>query len=120
ELEAGFDTELLTGRFGVELTYYDKKVSDLILPKTVNPSSGFTQRLANVGELTNKGLELLVRSYNLRGRNFGWNTTATLTTSDPKVTKISDGGPFFIPESFNIIRVAVDTAPGHFFGTTYV
>jgi hypothetical protein len=36
------------------------------------------------------------------------------------VTKVSDGGAFFIPESFNIIRVAADEAPGHFFGTTYV
>jgi len=33
---------------------------------------------------------------------------------------VSDGGAFFVPESFNIVRVAADEAPGHFFGTTYV
>jgi len=36
------------------------------------------------------------------------------------VTKLSDGGAFFIPESFNIVRVDTGLAPGHFFGTTYV
>jgi hypothetical protein len=99
-------------------------VRDLILPRTVIPSTGFLDQLANVGELENRGLELLVRSVNLEGARLGWNTSATLTTSKPKVTRLSDGGAFFIPNSFNIVRVATDpgegSAPGHFFGTTYV
>jgi hypothetical protein len=119
ELEFGTDVELF-GRFGVELTYFDKVVSDLILPKTVTPSSGFTTQLANVGELENDGIELMVRSFNVRRPGFGWSTTATLTTNRPVVTKLSDGGAFFIPESFNIVRVDTGQAPGHFFGTTYV
>ena len=125
ELELGADAEILKGRLGFEATYYDKDVTDLILPRTVVPSSGSLDELANVGELRNKGLELLVRSVNVENKRFGWNTSVTLTTSNPKVTKLSDGGPFFIPGSFNIVRVATDTgkngsAPGHFFGTTYV
>jgi hypothetical protein len=116
--------ELFGGRVGVEATYYDKHVKDLILPRAVHPSSGFLDQLANVGEMKNSGLELLLRSVNVETRNVGWNTTVTLTTSDPEVTKLSTGGAFFIPGSFNIIRVATDTvkngsAPGHFFGTKY-
>ena len=124
ELELGADVELVGGRLGIEATYYDKTVRDLILPRTVMPSTGFLDQLANVGELENRGLELLVRSVNVEGARFGWNTSATLTTSNPKVTRLSDGGAFFIPNSFNIVRVATDpgegSAPGHFFGTTYV
>jgi outer membrane receptor protein involved in Fe transport len=125
ESELGADIELLRGRLGIEATYFDKTVSDLILPRAVRPSSGFLEQLANVGELRNRGLELLVRSVNVAGPRFGWNSSVTLTTSDPEVTRLSSGGAFFIPGSFNIIRVATDTvangnAPGHFFGTTYV
>ena len=120
ELELGTDLELAGGRVGIELTYFDKKVTDLILPKTVTPSSGFTSQLANVGELENQGLELLLRTFNLRGPTVTWSSTVTAATNDPVVTKLSDGGAFFIPESFNIIRVAENEAPGHFFGTTYV
>jgi TonB-dependent starch-binding outer membrane protein SusC len=124
EFELGADAEFLRGRLGFEVTLFDKKVRDLILPKTVPPSTGFLDQLANVGELENKGLELLVRSVNIDRPRFGWNTSLTMTTSDPKVTKLSDGGAFFIPGSFNIVRVATEegdgSAPGHFFGTTYV
>ncbi|MGQ0537383.1 MAG: SusC/RagA family TonB-linked outer membrane protein, partial [Gemmatimonadaceae bacterium] len=120
ELEFGADIELLNGRFGIELTRFDKTVSDLILPRAVTPSSGFLQQLANVGELQNEGIELLLRSFNVRRTDLTWNTTFTYATNDPVVTKVSTGGAFFVPESFNIIRVDAGQAPGHFFGTTYV
>ena len=124
ELELGADVEFLDGRAGVEATYYDKKVTDLVLPRTVLPSTGFLDQLANVGELQNKGLELLARAVPVQRTGVSWTVTGTLTTSDPKVTKLSDGGAFFIPGSFNIVRVATDggdgSAPGHFYGTTYV
>jgi TonB-dependent SusC/RagA subfamily outer membrane receptor len=120
ELELGTDLEVFRGRAGIEFTYFNKKVTDLILPKSVDPTSGFTSQLANVGELENKGIEVLLRTFNLRGPQLTWNSTVTYSTNNPKVTKVSDGGAFFIPESFNIIRVAAGEAPGHFFGTTYV
>jgi TonB-dependent starch-binding outer membrane protein SusC len=120
ELEVGTDVELLNGRLGVELTYFDKRVSDLILPKTVRPSSGSTFQVANVGELENHGIELLLRTLNLRGPRLTWNSTVTFATNDPLVTKVSDGGAFFIPETFSVVRVAANEPPGHFFGTTYV
>ena len=125
ELELGADVEFLGGRVGVEATYYDKRVADLILPRAVRPSTGFLEQLDNVGVLENRGLELLVRSVNVEGTRFGWTTSATLTTSDPRVTRLSTGGAFFIPGSFGIVRVDTTSAdggsaPGHFFGTTYV
>ena len=120
ELELGTDLELLSGRLGVELTYFDKKVTDLILPKTVDPTTGFLTQLANVGELENSGIELLLRTLNVRSGGLTWRSTVTYATNNPKVTAVSDGGAFFIPESFNIVRVAADEPPGHFFGTTYV
>jgi TonB-dependent SusC/RagA subfamily outer membrane receptor len=120
EIEYGTDAEFLGGRLGLSLTYFNKRVSDLILPKTVTPSSGFISQLANVGELENKGIEILLRSFNIQRPNLTWSSTITYATNDPKVTKVSDGGAFFIPESFNIIRVEAGQAPGHFFGTTYV
>ncbi|HUQ18936.1 MAG TPA: TonB-dependent receptor [Gemmatimonadaceae bacterium] len=120
ELELGTDLEVVGGRVGLELTYFDKKVTDLILPKSADPTTGFLSQLSNVGELENHGLEALVRLFILRGDKLTWNTTATYATNHPRVTKLSSGGAFFIPESFNIIHVDTGQAPGHFFGTTYV
>ena len=119
ELEVGTDLEMIGGRVGVELTYFKKRITDLILPRTVSPSSGFTSQLSNIGELENDGIELLLRTFNLRGPTLNWSSTVTLATNDPIVTKVSTGGAFFIPETFNIIRVDKGQPPGHFFGTTY-
>ena len=120
ELELGTDLEVLGGRAGLELTYFNKKVTDLILPKSVDPTTGFLTQLSNVGELENHGIEALLKLSILRGSRVTWSTSATYATNKPKVTKVSDGGAFFIPESFNIIRVDAGQPPGHFFGTTYV
>lgn len=119
ETELGFDAEFLNGRVGIEYTRFDRRVTDLILPQTVTPSSGFTEQLSNVGSLRNKGNEVLLRAFNVQRDAFSWNTTVTYATNDPIVTQVASGGAFFIPESFNIIRVAADQAPGHFWGTTY-
>ena len=119
EFEFGADAEFLGGRVGIEFTRFDRTVTDLILPQTVTPSSGFTERLSNVGELRNQGNEFLIRSFNVQRPSLTWSTTVTYATNDPVVTQVSSGGAFFIPESFNIIRVAKDQAPGHFWGTTY-
>ncbi len=120
EYELGTDLEVLGGRAGVELTYFNKKITDLILPKSVDPSTGFLSQLANVGVLENHGIEGLLKIFVLRGSTVTWNMSGTYATNNPKVTKVSSGGAFFIPESFNIIRVDSGEAPGHFFGTTYV
>lgn len=120
EVEVGADMELFSGHLGIEFTYYDQETKDLILPKTVTPSTGFASQLANVGVLTNKGIELLIRTFNFRRPSFTWSTTASISTNDPLVKKLSDGGAFFIPESFNVIRVDENEPPGHFYGTTYV
>ncbi len=97
ELELGADVELFDGRAGLEATYYDKTVSDLVLPRTVLPSTGFLDQLANVGELRNKGLELLARAVPVQQKGVAWTVTATATTSDPMVTKLSDGGALLHP-----------------------
>ncbi len=120
ELELGTDIEIAHGRVGAEITYFNKHVKDLILPRTITPSTGFLSELANVGELTNHGIELLVRAVTVQRRSYSLNTTVTYASNHPRVTKLSDGGAFFIPESFNIVRVDTGLAPGHFFGTTYV
>jgi TonB-dependent starch-binding outer membrane protein SusC len=120
EVEVGLDLELLRGRLGVEMTYYDQVTDDLILPRTVTPSTGFTTQIANVGELENKGFELMLRSTTVQRSNFTWSTSATLSSNRPLIRRLSDAGAFFIPESFNIIRVEEGEAPGHFYGTSYV
>lgn len=88
EWELGTDFEVLKGRIGVEFTYYNKKVEDLIIEQIVNPSSGFERQLQNVGVLTNKGIELLLRTVNFKLPDFTWTSTFTYSTNNPIIEKL--------------------------------
>lgn len=118
EFEIGTDFSVLDDRIGIEVTYYNSKTFDLILPKNVALSTGYTEQLANVGILSNKGFELLVRSLNIRDENFTWSTTLTFSKNTPLIESLSDGGAFAIPDSWGIVWVDKNKAPGYFYGYT--
>ena len=112
EIEAGFDASFLDERFGVSFSYYDQYVTDLLLSRPFAPSSGYDEILANVGELSNRGVELQLTSRNADSPRFGWNTTFNFSRNRNRVEKLA-GGAFFDPGSY-INYVAVGQPLGVF------
>ncbi|MFC2084396.1 SusC/RagA family TonB-linked outer membrane protein [Bacteroidota bacterium] len=88
EWEVGIDFELLESIVGVELTYFDKQVEDLIISEIINPSTGFESQLQNVGILVNDGIELLVRGVIFDEPDFNWTATGTFATNNPIIDKL--------------------------------
>lgn len=89
----GIDAEFLNGRLGGTLEYYIKRTTDLIHWYSVSGSKypyGGTMP-ANVGEISNKGVELTINAIPVQGKEFQWNTTFTLSHNKNKVEKISNG-----------------------------
>ena len=79
EWEVGTEVGAFGGKIGVEATYYDRLVSDLLFFKPLPTSTGFARQFAPIGKLSNKGIELLVRTVNLDSRNLRWESTVTYT-----------------------------------------
>jgi outer membrane receptor protein involved in Fe transport len=88
EFEVGFDLGFLNSRVSLEATYYHKKVSDLILSRSLPASSGFTTETTNLADLKNEGLELAVRADVLDSDNFHWNTGIQLYLNRSEVTRL--------------------------------
>ncbi len=88
EWEIGTDFEILGGRVGVEFTYFDKKVDDLIIEDIINPSTGYESQLQNVGVLTNNGIEVLLRGVVMDMPDFNWLSTFTFATSNPIIDEL--------------------------------
>ena len=89
----GLDAEFLNGRLGGTLEYYIKRTTDLIHWYSVSGSKypyGGTMP-ANVGEISNKGVELTINAIPVQGKEFQWNTTFTLSHNKNRVEKISNG-----------------------------
>ncbi len=88
-LNAGLDFAILDHRLSGSLDYYQKKSTDLIGPLEVNPLTGITTIVGNVGSMTNKGIEAAIRSVNVHTADFQWNTSLTLSYNKNKVTKVN-------------------------------
>jgi len=61
-------------RLGFDLTYYNQKTTDDIVDASVSLGSGFSTTSINVGELTNKGIELLISGTPVRELYLGYLT----------------------------------------------
>ena len=72
ESELGIDATFLNQRLGLELTRFDRNITDLLLTAPLPPTSGITQLVINGGRVTSKGWELAGTVEPLRGHDFDW------------------------------------------------
>ena len=87
----GLDYGLLKGRLSGSIEYYIKKTTDLIwnypVSSYVSPKSEID---ANVGEITNTGIEFSLSAIPVQTKNFTWNTTLNLSHNSNTVDKLSN------------------------------
>ena len=57
----GLSFEMFDGKLRGDVDYYDKLTSDMLLPYPVSVISGLTQVTTNLGEISNKGVEVMIR-----------------------------------------------------------
>ena len=88
EVETGFDADVLDQRVHFEATYYDKSSTDGLIAVQVAPSVGesFT-RFDNLGEVSNKGVELLLTARVLNRPDLQWSVTASAWGNRNRVIK---------------------------------
>ncbi len=90
ELEFGADMSLFNNNIGLEFTYYKQDITVLLVKRNLSPSTGFGSRYDNIGNMTNKGFEFLLKAKPLQ-KDLKWNLTATFSTNKNKVTKVEGG-----------------------------
>jgi TonB-dependent SusC/RagA subfamily outer membrane receptor len=89
EFEVGADLGFWRDRVALEATYYDKIVEDLLFFAPVAISTGYSRQFSAIGEMSNKGFELLARTINMDRPDFRWEMTATYTRNRNKVEELS-------------------------------
>lgn len=96
EFEAGFDAGFLDNRAGLELTFFEKRTSDLLIQVPLAPSAGFTSRpWQNIGEVLNRGLELAVRATPISRPGLNWDLSVHGSTLHNELVSLGDLDPFF-------------------------
>jgi len=81
EFETGFDAGFFHERAGVEITFFDKRTSDLLLQQPLAPSLAYTiNPFVNAGRVDNRGLEFTLHGTPYEHGNQRWDMALTGST----------------------------------------
>jgi TonB-dependent starch-binding outer membrane protein SusC len=124
ELETGIDFSILHSRLNFEVTFYNKKIFDFLLLATVPPSSGFSTKYVNAGDLRNQGIEAGLNAQVISSRNVKWNSTLNFWMNRSNVTRLAippvilgsfgtSLGTFYIEQGKSATQIVGTDAPSH-------
>lgn len=91
ETEIGLEASFLENKFSFDVTYYTNKVKDQIIDLSLAPSMGAATALANLGELSTKGVEIGLNATPFNNGIFRWDSRLTFARSQTRVEKLAPG-----------------------------
>ena len=119
ELEFGTDLAFADNRINLSVNYYSKKVNDLLIPRAIAPTRGFTTRLDNIGSLTNKGIEVILNVVPVKTKDFKWEMTAIYNRNRNEAVNIGQSIILYATTSGAPVAIAAGQPIGFFYGTFF-
>ena len=89
-IDVGFKSALFGGRLNLNVSYFKKTTSDLLLNQVLPPQTGFATISRNIGEMENSGWEFELSTVNVRTEDFEWRTNLNLATIDNQVLRLNE------------------------------
>ncbi|MCG8308805.1 MAG: TonB-dependent receptor, partial [Cytophagales bacterium] len=111
QFDVGINLEMYNSRITLELDYYHKLTSDLLLDRPVPHSTGFGSVIDNIGEVSNRGVDFLINTKNITGGAFQWETALNLNYNKNSIESLGENdedifpGPWWVSGSQIILRV---------------
>ena len=87
----GIDAAFLKGALTVTVDWFDRKSKNFLLRIPASPQTGYLLISKNVGEMSNKGVELAVNYRGNKGKDFQYGIGLTWTSTKNRITAISSG-----------------------------
>lgn len=105
----GVDFEFLDRRISGSIDVYSTNTEDLLLLRAIPNITGYSQVLQNLGEVSNKGLEISLKGTIVNNDNFRWETSANFATNKNEIVdlygdkKDDVGNGWFIGEPISAV-----------------
>ncbi|MFD2937835.1 SusC/RagA family TonB-linked outer membrane protein [Spirosoma flavum] len=88
--DIGLELGLLNDRFTLEMDWYDRNTSNLLLNVPVPLTTGYSVARRNIGKVNNRGLELTLSTQHTTGR-FTWTVSGNIATNQNTVRALGPG-----------------------------
>lgn len=114
----GLDADLFDERLSIVADAYYKKTSDLLLSVPVSATESVTEQLKNIGNVTNKGIELSVNANLIRRSDLRWTVGANIAHNVNEITSM--GGTSDIIQGDNSEQILREgESLGSFYGLVF-
>src|SRR5690606_26143982 len=88
EINLGIDFGLLRNRIYGSVDLYNRKNTDIIFFSPLPSVTGFSGTFDNVGESSNKGIEIALNTVNIDNDNFTWSTNFNFASNKNTLDKL--------------------------------
>lgn len=113
---AGLDLTAFRNRVNLTLDVYRSFTNDLLLNRSLPIITGYANMVTNLGQLSNRGLELNLSTHNVQNKRLSWRSTFTLTANRNKIEKLWGDYETRIINGKEVTREVPDYANGWFPG----
>ena len=111
QFDLGMDLSMFNSRVTLTADYYKKKTFDLLLSSPIPLTTGFGSTLLNIGNIENHGVDLEVRTVNLKG-SVQWTSAINFSMNRNSITNLNS-------ETDIILNGAILLRQGESIGTFY-
>lgn len=88
EVEAGVDAAVFGNRGTIELTGFQRNISDLLITRTLAPTTGFSSEISNGAAMKVWGYEVAVSGFPVRTDKFSWDTRVNWGMNRSEITSL--------------------------------
>lgn len=89
--ELGVELRFFQNRLTADVSVYDSRTVNQIVNVPISSASGFTAQNRNIGEVKNRGIEILVSGTPVRIGGFTWDVSVNYTKNQSEVVSIFPG-----------------------------
>lgn len=115
-IEVGAEVRMFNNRLFADFSYYDISSTDLIMQIPVSASTGYSSFNTNVGEITNKGIELMIGGTPVRTKGFSWEVALNMATNENELVELIEDLDNYEFSTTNAGNVLVSATVGGGFG----
>ena len=119
QVDIGLDADLFKNRLSLNVDYYYRKTTDMLLDDVIPAITGFNVQTVNKGNVRNTGIELSLNATPISKGAFNWDANVNVAFNRNKVLSINENGTRILAGNINgnPTHVSIVGKPvGQFFG----